>query len=160
MIARSALCRATLLSALTLAGLTGGALAQDSAAPATTAPTTAPAAAPAEAPAVAPAASPAQDSSAAYESARNQLGVLSYCQDKGFIDAKAVETQTRLLAMIPAGDTAKGDAAEAKGKEGTVSAMGVERTLSDAAKEKNTTEDALCKQMDALLQQLASQVPA
>lgn len=159
MIARSALCRAALLSALTLAGLSGGAMAQDSAAPATPAPA-APAAT-AEAPAAAsPAATPAQDSSAAYESARNQLGVLGYCQDKGFIDAKAVETQTRLLAMIPAGDTAKGDAAEAKGKEGTVSAMGVERTLADAAKEKNTTEDALCKQMDALLQQLASQVPA
>ncbi|QFQ86899.1 hypothetical protein F8A10_05335 [Paracoccus kondratievae] len=108
----------------------------------------------------APAAIPGQDAGAAYESARNQLGVLSYCQEKGYIDGKAVEVQTKLLAMIPAGDTAKGDAAEAKGKEGTVSAMGVERSLSDAAKEQNTTEEALCKQMDGLLQQLASQVPA
>ena len=155
MIARSAPFRMALLSGLTLAGLATGALAQD-AAPATPA---APAAT-AEAPAAAAPATPVQDSGAAYESARNQLGVLGYCQDKGYIDAKAVETQTRLLAMIPAGDTAKGDAAEAKGKEGTVSAMGVERTLADAAKEKATTEDALCKQMDALLQQLASQVPA
>ena len=62
--------------------------------------------------------------------------------------------------MIPAGDTAKGDAAEAKGKEGTVSAMGVERSLADASKEQNTTEEALCKQMDALLQQLAAQIPS
>ncbi|GLK63419.1 pore-forming ESAT-6 family protein [Paracoccus kondratievae] len=108
----------------------------------------------------APAAIPGQDAGAAYESARNQLGVLSYCQEKGYIDGKAVEVQTKLLAMIPAGDTAKGDAAEAKGKEGTVSAMGVERSLLDAAKEQNTTEEALCKQMDGLLQQLASQVPA
>ncbi|MTH77509.1 pore-forming ESAT-6 family protein [Paracoccus aestuariivivens] len=100
------------------------------------------------------------DTSAAYESARNQLGVLTYCQDKGFIDAKAVETQTKLLAMIPAGDTAKGDAAETKGKSGTVSAMGVERSLSEAATEQKTTEDALCKQMDTLLQQLAAQIPS
>ena len=54
----------------------------------------------------------------------------------------------------------KGDAAEAKGKEGTVSAMGVERSLSDAATEQKTTEDALCKQMDALLKQLAAQMPS
>lgn len=144
MIAASAKFRTAILSALTLAGLSVGAIAQEVAAPA----------------APAPAAPAAQDSGAAYESARNQLGVLSYCQGKGYIDAKAVETQVKLLAMIPAGDSAKGDAAEAKGKEGTVAAMGVERTLADAAKEKSTTEDALCKQMDTLLQQLASQVPA
>lgn len=144
MIARS-LTLAAVLATLT----TGMALAQ--ATPA------APAAA--EAPA-APAAVAAGDTGAAYESARNQLGVLSYCQDKGYIDGKAVETQNKLLTMIPAGDTAKGDAAEAKGKEGTVSAMGVERSLADAATEQKTTEDALCKQMDALLQQLATQVPS
>ena len=152
MIARSAF-----LTALAFAGLTAGtAFAQDAtpAAPATTA---APAA---EAPAETPAAAPAPDMGAAYESARNQLGVLIYCQDKGYIGSTAVETQNKLLTMIPAGDAAKGDAAEAKGKEGTVSAMGVERSLSDAATEQKTTEDALCKQMDALLQQLAAQVPS
>ncbi|MTH63478.1 pore-forming ESAT-6 family protein [Paracoccus shanxieyensis] len=147
MIARSAILPALCVAASTLTA--GVAFAQE-AAPAAPAATEAPAEA---APAV-------QDSGAAYESARNQLGVLAYCQDKGFIDGKAVETQTRLLTMIPAGDTAKGDAAEAKGKEGTVSAMGVERSLADAATEQQTSEDALCKQMDALLQQLATQVPA
>ena len=146
MIARSAF-----LSALAvIAATSGAAMAQDAATPAPATTTEAPAA-------TAPA---AVDTSAAYESARNQLGILQYCQGKGFIDGKAVETQTKLLAMIPAGDTAKGDAAEAKGKEGSVSAMGVERKLDDAAKEKSTTEEALCKQMDALLQQLAAQVPA
>lgn len=150
MIARSVPLGAALLSALTLlsAGVAG---AQEQAAPA---PQTAPAATPTDS-----AAAP-QDSGATYESARNQLGVLIYCQEKGFIDAAAVETQNRLLAMIPPGDTAKGDAAEAKGKAGTVSAMGVERSLADAAKEQNSSEEALCKQMDALLKQLASQVPA
>ncbi|WP_347268862.1 pore-forming ESAT-6 family protein [Paracoccus sp. (in: a-proteobacteria)] len=103
-------------------------------------------------------AEPANDSGAAYESARNQLGVLLYCQEKGHIDGKAVETQTRLLAMVPPGDAAAGDAAEATGKAGTVSAMGVERSLADAAREQDTTEAALCQQMDALLAQLAAQV--
>lgn len=146
MIARSAILPAIAVAASVLTAGVG--FAQEATTPA----------APAEAPAQAPAAM--QDSGAAYESARNQLGVLGYCQEKGFIDGKAVETQTKLLTMIPAGDTAAGDAAEAKGKEGTVSAMGVERSLADAATEQGTTEDALCKQMDALLQQLATQVPA
>ena len=96
-----------------------------------------------------------------YVSARNQLGVLEYCQAAGFVEAEAIEVQNRMLGMIPVpDDTSAADAAYAKGKEGTVSAMGVERSLSDAATEQGTTEDALCKQMDALLQQLATQVPA
>ena len=99
------------------------------------------------------------DMAAAYESARNQLGVLTYCQEQGHIDGKAVEVQTKLLGMIPAGDAAKGDAAEELGKKGTVSAMGVERSLADAAKEQNTDEAALCKQMDTLIQQMAAQLP-
>ena len=145
--------RSAFLTAFALSGLTAAAaFAQDAtpAAPAAPAATT-------DAPAAAPAAA---DMGAAYESARNQLGVLIYCQDKGYIGSTAVETQNKLLTMIPAGDVAKGDAAEAKGKEGTVSAMGVERSLADAATEQKTTEDALCKQMDALLQQLAAQVPS
>ncbi|MDT1061242.1 pore-forming ESAT-6 family protein [Paracoccus sp. CPCC 101403] len=148
MIARSAILPALALAASALTA--GIALAQEAAPAAPAAPATT----------QAPAAAPVQDNGAAYESARNQLGVLTYCQQKGFIDGKAVETQTKLLAMIPAGDTAKGDAAEAKGKEGTVSAMGVERSLADAATEQKTTEEALCKQMDTLLQQLAAQVPS
>ena len=90
MIARSAI-----LTTLAVAGLSAGAaFAQDAAAPAAT---------------DAPAAAAQPDMGAAYESARNQLGVLIYCQDKGHIDGKAVETQTKLLTMIPAGDVAKGD---------------------------------------------------
>ena len=144
--------RSAILTAMAVAGLTAGAAIAQEASPA--------APAPAAEPAPAQAAPAAQDPGAAYESARNQLGVLMYCQENGHIDSTAVDTQTKLLAMIPPGDAAKGDAAEAKGKEGTVSAMGVERSLADAAKEQNTTEDALCKQMDALLKQLAAQMPA
>lgn len=102
---------------------------------------------------------PQMDAGVAYESARNQLGVLEFCQTQGHIDGKAVEIQTKLLTLIPEGDTAKGDAAQEKGKTGTVSAMGVESTLADAAKAQNSSVEALCKQMDTMIQSLAAQLP-
>lgn len=105
-------------------------------------------------------AAPEFDAEMAYESARNQLGVLKYCQESGHIDGTAVEIQERLLTMLPAGDAAKGDAAEEKGRTGTVSAMGSEQALEAAATAQNTTEEALCQQMDTMIQQLASQLPA
>lgn len=104
-------------------------------------------------------AAPQLDAGMAYESARNQLGVLKYCQAQGHIDGKAVEIQEKLLTLIPAGDATKGDAAEAKGAEGTVSAMGAEQTLDGAATAQGTTVEALCKQMDTMIQQLAAQLP-
>lgn len=102
---------------------------------------------------------PEEAGAMAYESARNQLGVLEYCQSEGHIDGKAVEIQTKLLTLIPEGDKAKGDAAEEKGKKGTVSAMGVEQSLAEAAKAQNAEVSALCKQMDQMIQQLAAQLP-
>lgn len=95
-----------------------------------------------------------------YQAARNQLGVLTHCQDQGFIGEDAVATQQKLLGMIPEGDVAKGDAAEEKGASGTVVAMGVEVTLEDGAKQQNTTPDAMCKQMEAAIAQMAAQLPA
>jgi hypothetical protein len=63
----------------------------------------------------------------AYNAARNQLGVLQYCQEKGYTDGGAIEIQTKMIALIPApADTSKADAAEATGKQGKVSAMGME----------------------------------
>lgn len=126
--------RSLFLAAATVAGLTGAALAQDQTAPA------------------------APDPEAAYEGGRNQLGVLNYCQEEGHIDGEAVEIQTRLLTMIPQGDEARGAEAEAKGREGRISAMGVETTLADAATQQNTTEVALCQQMDQVIQQLGAQI--
>lgn len=156
-------CKSTLaalaLTALSAGGaITSAAWAQEAAAPeATTAPAAPEAAAPA---ATAPAAPAGQDAEAAYASARNQLGVLSYCQEQGHIDGKAVEIQTKLLTMIPAGDAAAGDTAETAGKAGTIQAMGIETTVADAATKQSTTEAALCQQMDAMIQQLAAQLPS
>lgn len=139
-------------SFLPVLALTAGvALAQEAATPAAPAAPDAPAAAPA---------APQMDAGMAYESARNQLGVLKYCQAQGHIDGKAVEIQEKLLTLIPAGDATKGDAAEAKGAEGTVSAMGAEQTLDGAAKAQGSSVEALCKQMDTMIQQLAAQLPS
>lgn len=113
------------------------------------------AAAPAEAPAGAQA-----DPAAAYAAARNQLGILKYCEAQGHSGAEAVAVQERIIGMIPAGDAAEGDAAEAKGAEGVVSAMGAEVALADSAAQQGTTVDAQCKQIEGLVNQLASQLPA
>ncbi|AUH34687.1 hypothetical protein CUV01_16015 [Paracoccus tegillarcae] len=119
------------------------------------------AAAPEAAPEAEAQAAPASpDPQAAYDAARNQLGVLSYCQDEGHIDGTAVEIQGRMLEMVPAGDVAQGDAAEANGKEGKVVGMGVETTLAEAATQQGATEAALCQQMDALIKQAGEQLPA
>lgn len=96
----------------------------------------------------------------AISAAKNQLGVLEYCQEQGHTDGAAVEVQTKIMTMLPAAqDAAAVEAAYEKGKTGTVSAMGVEQSLADAAKAQSTDEAALCKQMADLVQQAAAQLP-
>lgn len=95
-----------------------------------------------------------------YQSARNQLGVLKHCNQQGFIGEEAVATQKKLLGLIPAGDTAQGDAAEEKGVGGTVVSMGTEMTLADGATQQSTTPEAMCKQMETAMAQMAAQLPA
>ena len=96
----------------------------------------------------------------AVAAAQNQLGILEYCQTAGHIDDKAVEVQKKMLTLLPAAtDTAKVDAAYAKGKEGVVSAMGVEQSVADGATAQGTDEAALCKQMGAMVEQAGAQMP-
>lgn len=95
-----------------------------------------------------------------YQSARNQLGVLKHCNQQGFIGEEAVATQQKLLGLIPAGDVAQGDAAEEKGVGGTVVSMGTEMTLADGATQQSTTPEAMCKQMETAMAQMAAQLPA
>ena len=108
-------------------------------------------------PAIAQTAMTADDAIAA---AKNQLGVLEYCQTAGHIDDTAVATQLRILEMMPAPeDEARIEAAYDAGKAGTVSALGVEQTLEAAATAQNSDEATLCTQMATLLEQAASQLP-
>lgn len=113
----------------------------------------------AQAPA-APAAPAAPDMDQAYASARNQLGVLEYCQTAGFIDNTAIDVQNRMLGMIPApADTTEADAAYEAGKTGTVSAMGVNQSLADVATAQSSSEEALCTQIGDLVAQAGAQLP-
>lgn len=110
--------------------------------------------------ALAATAASAQDTDAAVSAARNQLGVLEYCQAQGHIEGKAAEVQAKMIAMLPAAtDEAAAVAAYEKGKTGTVSAMGVEQTLADAATAQGVEEAALCAQLADLVEQAGAQLP-
>ncbi len=94
-----------------------------------------------------------------YQAARNQLGVLEFCQAKGYVDADTVAIQQKLLAMMPPGDAAAGDAAEALGKKGSVSAMGVNQDLETAAKAQGCTIEKLCQTMGSAIKQAGAALP-
>jgi hypothetical protein len=96
----------------------------------------------------------------AYNSARNQLGVLKYCQNEGHIDGQAATVQEKLIALIPApSDTSKGDEAEKTGEKGTIAAMGVNQELSASAKAQNVTEKQFCDVVANAVKQVADQLP-
>ena len=96
----------------------------------------------------------------AYNAARNQLGVLQYCKEKGYTDGGAIEIQTKMIALIPApADTSKADAAEATGKQGKVSAMGMEQDIATSAKAQNISEEKLCQTMADAVKQAGAQLP-
>ncbi|MFS8045964.1 pore-forming ESAT-6 family protein [Rhizobium sp. BR 314] len=96
----------------------------------------------------------------AYNSARNQLGILKYCQTNGHIDGSAIAIQTKMVALIPApSDTAKGDAAEAEGAKGKISAMGISQDLPTSAKAQNVTEKQFCETIANAVNQAGAQLP-
>ena len=100
------------------------------------------------------------DPAAAYEAARNQLGILKYCETQGFAGADAVAAQEKLVGMLPEGDTTAGASAEQKGSEGTVSLGETEISLADAASQQGTTEESQCQRIEAAVNQVASQLSA
>ena len=115
------------------------------------------------------AAAPAQDAPAqaapadpgtTYEAARNQLGILQYCQEQGFTGAEAVEAQGKLVGLLQGGDEAVGSAAEEKGAQGTVSVGGTEVSLADAVEERGSTVEATCQQIEAAVIEIAPSLPA
>ncbi|WP_198672040.1 pore-forming ESAT-6 family protein [Pseudogemmobacter bohemicus] len=100
----------------------------------------------------------AQGMDDAVAAARNQLGLLEYCQAEGHIDGTAVETQTKMMAMLPAAtDTTKGDEAYAKGKAGMLSVGGVEQDLTQLESQGGNVAD-VCKQMADALATAAGQM--
>lgn len=104
--------------------------------------------------------SQADQLAAAYQAGRNQLGVISYCAEKGHVGADVVEIQTKVLALIPApADKSAGDAAEALGKKGTLSMMGVTQDIEAVSKAQGSTAAAFCKQLGDAVKLAASSLP-
>lgn len=91
--------------------------------------------------------------------ARNQLGVLEYCQSKGAIGPDTVALQQKMIGMLPPTSTDGMDAAEATGKTGVIAFGGTQTSLTDAAQTQNTTVEALCTKLAAALQQAAKSMP-
>ncbi len=90
---------------------------------------------------------------------RNQLGVLQYCQAQGSVGVDVVALQQRMLTMLPPAQVDGLAEAEAAGKRGEVQFGGTHVMLADAAKAQNTTPDAMCKQIGAMMQAQAAQLP-
>lgn len=96
----------------------------------------------------------------AYNGGRNQLGVVKYCQEKGFADAETVATQQKMLGLIPKpADVKEGDEAEALGKKGTVSSMGTTQDLAAAAKAQNSTVEKVCQALASAIKQAGASLP-
>ncbi|QBX35695.1 hypothetical protein E4L95_07980 [Paracoccus liaowanqingii] len=100
------------------------------------------------------------DTDATYEAARNQLGILQYCQDQGFTGAEAVTAQGQLIAMLPEGDATAGTTAEEKGTEGMVAVGEAELSLADAAESQGNTVEVTCQQIEAAVNEVAPTLPA
>jgi hypothetical protein len=96
----------------------------------------------------------------AYQAGRNQLGVMTYCSDKGHIGSDVVDIQKKLLGLIPApADKSGGDEAEAQGKKGVISMMGMTQDIEAVSKMQNSTPAAFCKTMGDALKQAAAALP-
>lgn len=102
----------------------------------------------------------ATDTAATYDAARNQLGILKYCETQGHSGPEAVAVQARLVEMIPSGDVARGDAVEAQGAEGVISIGNTQITLAEAVEAQGSTVAATCAEIEAAVNQVGESIPA
>ena len=88
----------------------------------------------------------------------NQVGVMEYCQTKGWADQAAVDAQkASLTSLPPAADASSSTAAEATGKSGTLLNNGTPMPLSSMASQTNTTVQALCEKLAQSAKMVAAQ---
>jgi hypothetical protein len=88
-----------------------------------------------------------------YEMARNKIGLLRYCRDKGLIDRtladEALDVEERGLATITAMvlpyNKRAGDDAEKRGETG-IYGSGSRQPIANMARVFNTTPEGLCKE--------------
>lgn len=90
----------------------------------------------------------AQDSSRAYLEHRNDLGLIAYCSDKGWLPADSTQFFEIGIAEIygKPSPTPKGDLHERKGREGISHLEGEEQTLAELAAENNVEVAEVCEQ--------------
>lgn len=90
----------------------------------------------------------------AYQAGRNQLGLLKYCQEQSHTGADVVAIQQKLVGMLPApADKSGGDTAEAAGRKGSVSIMGMNQDLLANAKMQGITVEKACQSMADIVKQ-------
>jgi hypothetical protein len=96
----------------------------------------------------------------AYQAGRNQLGLLKYCQEQGHAGADVVAIQQKLVGMIPVpADTSGGDTAEAAGRKGSVSIMGINQDLVANAKTQGISVEKACQAMASAVKQAGAALP-
>lgn len=103
---------------------------------------------------------PAEQMAIAYQSGRNQLGIIAYCAEKGHVGAEVVEIQRKMLDLIPPpADKSAGDAAEVAGRKGTISMMGITQDIETIAKAQSGTAATYCKQIGDVVKQAGASLP-
>lgn len=96
----------------------------------------------------------------AYQAGRNQLGLLKYCQDKGYADADTIAIQQKLVGLLPPpADKSGGDSAEAAGRKGSLSIMGMNQDLEASAKTQGVTVEKACQAMVSAIKQAGAALP-
>ncbi len=90
--------------------------------------------------------------------AANQVGVMEYCQGRGWADQAAVDAQrSSLSGLPPAADTSGMASAEATGKAGSLLNNGTAMPLSAMANQTQTTVAALCGKLSDSAKMVAEQ---
>ena len=88
----------------------------------------------------------------------NQVGVMEYCQSKGWADQSAVDAQkTALSDLPPTTNTSGSTAAEATGKAGSLLNNGTAMPLASMASQTNTSVQALCGKLADSAKMVAAQ---
>jgi hypothetical protein len=94
---------------------------------------------------------PRDPAHAAYLAAYNQLGILEYCEQHGYVDASVVELQTRMMSLLPTPTDASGAAeAQAAGRDGTIEAGEQTMSIADASAGEGTAETVCAEIGDAV----------
>ncbi len=88
----------------------------------------------------------------------NQVGVMEYCQGKGWADQAAVDAQKSAAASLPpATNVSAVTAAEATGKGGSLLNNGTAMPLSSMASQSGTTVQTLCGKLADSAKMVAAQ---